>query len=620
MTPAWRGLRSTPALGVLAAVLAWNVTFVTASAGLDQSWWAGLHMAAHQRLHFGSQMIWTYGPLGFLVTSGTYYVGLASLAFWYGTVILLAYAISLVWALRRWLPAVAAVPVAFVALIALPSSFAVLVIAAVWCMAALSEYPPRFAERLVSLGGGAFAALTLLIRLTWGPTILLMCTATLLALPGRRRELPILAGSAVVAFAALWFVAGQALGNLPEFARSTEQVVLGYSQAMGLRDFPQHYVALAIVASILLISGAAFCAARGRVQIAAGVTMALVTFLTFKEAVVRYDIFHVTVFFGTATALAMSIPWRGRLRVGGVLLVAAIGAISIHLATPQARAFNPVTHVKTLVSQLRTVASPGRQRAIIARGRLFTALQYSLERSTIGLLRGHRVHVDPWAAAVIWAYQLKWDPLPVFQDYQAYTPWLDAKNAEALRSPAGPDRILRENVHALERRFAAAAIDGRYPAWDPPEASLAMLCNFAPLQTTGRWQVLARVPDRCGRARLLRSVKSRFGSTVLVPSAARGELVFAKIHGVGVSGLEAVKNFLYRAKFRHAVVNGGQGWRLVPATAGDGLVLTVPPAADFPGPAFRVSPGARTLRLTGKSGPLTIDFYAMPIRVVAPPA
>lgn len=618
---AWRRagplLTSTWALGALVALAAWNVIFGVAIAGLDESWNAGMHMAAQLGLHFGDQIIWTYGPLAFLQIPATYYSELALLGFVWQALVLVGYCTSLVWALRRFTDAAVATLVAFLTVVALPEAFAVLVIAAVWCLAALGDDPPPFASRLVSVGGAAFGALECLVRLTWGPTILLMCLATLIALPGRRRELPIFAATAVAVFAVLWFAAGQSVGNVGDFLRSAAQVVSGYSDGMSSAGFNAKGLPLAAATSVFLVAASVYTARPGHYRVAAAIVMGLPAFTLWKEAVVRYDENHVVVFFATAAPLLMAIPWRGRMRLVGGAALAAVAAVAL-VVTPSGTYvnFNPITHLRSFATQVRTAASPGRRRALIDRGRFITAIQYGLEPGTVALLRGHGVHVDPWSASVVWAYRLKWHPLPVFQDYQAYSSALDHDNATALRAGNGPDRILRENVVVVEKSlgYTVPAIDNRYPAWDPPEAALAMLCNFAPLQTTPRWQVLGRVPDRCAAPRQIGLVRTRAGQTVTVPRAGSGDVVFARIHGAGVGGLERLRSFLFRARFRYAIVNGRSAWRLVPGTAADGLVMSVPHTADFPGQGFTLSPEARTLSLRGTAGPLTIAFFAMPIR------
>src|SRR5205823_12643891 len=120
--------------------------------------------------------------------------------------------------------------------------------------------------------------------------------------------------------------------------------------------------------------------------------------------------------------------------------------------------------------------------------------------------------------------------------------------------------------------------------------------------------------DRCGATRLLGSVDSGYGRNVRVPRAGRNQVVFARIHGAGISGLERLRTLLYRSTFRNVVVNGGAaGYRLVPGTAADGLIMSAPRSVDFPVP-YRLSPDVRTLELTGASGSLRFDFYAMPVR------
>ena len=84
-------------------------------------------------------------------------------------------------------------------------------------------------------------------------------------------------------------------------------------------------------------------------------------------------------------------------------------------------------------------------------------------------------------------------------------------------------------------------IDSRYPLWDPPAQAIATLCNFVPLETTERWQVLGRTVDRCGEPQPAGTVASSYGEPVSVPAPARGEVVFAKVHGVAIGGLERIR-------------------------------------------------------------------------------
>ena len=83
----------------------------------------------------------------------------------------------------------------------------------------------------------------------------------------------------------------------------------------------------------------------------------------------------------------------------------------------------------------------------------------------LAALRGHSVAVEPWEVAAAWAYGLDWLPLPVFQNYTAYTARLDRLNSEAIEDPArGPERILRENQALVVPQFPATTSTAASPS------------------------------------------------------------------------------------------------------------------------------------------------------------
>jgi hypothetical protein len=99
-----------------------------------------------------------------------------------------------------------------------------------------------------------------------------------------------------------------------------------------------------------------------------------------------------------------------------------------------------------------------------------------------------------------------------------------------------------------------------------------------------------------------------------VPSPGPGEVVFARVHGVEVDGLERIRALLFRPSFRYAVLDGARVYRLVPGTAENGLLLRASGAAAGGGGPFAQVPQAETIELTGASGPLRLDFFTMPVR------
>lgn len=162
-------------------------------------------MATHSGLHFGSEVIWTYGPLGFLAQPSIAYRTLGVISFLYQSALLVALCVSLVAAIRRTFNLAVAVVLAYVTVAALPGIETPIALAAIWCLAALAPEPPSYARHVVAFGGGALGAINCLVKLTVGPAILLMCAAALVALPTRLRDLLRLAATALTTFAVLWF-------------------------------------------------------------------------------------------------------------------------------------------------------------------------------------------------------------------------------------------------------------------------------------------------------------------------------------------------------------------------------------------------------------------------------
>jgi hypothetical protein len=608
--------------GLVVALLGWQLSFETPGAGLDPSWNAGLAMAVHQGLRFGKEVVFTYGPLGFLNSRIVFFGGLSVLSFLYASALYLLFCVGLVWALRRALPFVVAVVVAFVAVAWLPMpllevGLLTAVFACFWLLE--RERSGRELWAFV-LAAAIFAAPAALIKLSTGP---LIAVIFLVALVGARAGGRRVAAYVIVFLAlvlALWLATGQRLGDVPAFVGHTIEISSGYSSAM-LRSttVAPWKVTAAVVAAIgsglALVAAAWLWGGRDRATRWAGtVIAALVSFAIYKEGVVRIDAGHLTVLFANAAVVWIAVGLGGRHRMLMLAGAAIVFAISLPVRPAGVAAnFDPVANVRDAVENARTLLSPGRRDTLIAFGHAAMKAEYGLAPQGLAAVRGHTVAIEPWEVGAAWAYGLDWRPLPVFQNYSAYTPQLDRLNAAAVEDPAGPERLLRHNPLVVQPEFPTADLDDRFGGWDPPEQARAVLCNFAPLWEDERWQVLGRVEDRCGAERKLGSVSAAAGEAVDVPTPGPGEVVFARIHGGGVAGLERVQTLLFHAASRHAVVNGEMRYRLVPETAGDGLLLRAAPGVVRPGP-FDPVPEASTLAVEGGAERIAYDFYAVRIR------
>jgi hypothetical protein len=620
LVPVWLG-------GLLVALLGWQIGFQTPAPGLDSSWNAGLAMAVEDGLHFGREIAFTYGPLGFLQSRAVFFGGQAVLSVLYTGALYVLFCIGLVWALRRAVPLLLAVVIAFLAVAVLPLALleVSLLTAVIACFWLLETERPSRALDLFVLAAATFAAPAALIKLSTGP---LVAVVLLIALVGARaggRRIAAFAVLLAVEVAALWAVSGQSFGDIPAFVDHTLQLSGGYSSAM-LRSTEvapwkvTAAVAIAIVSGLALVAAAWFSGARDRRGRCAGVVIAaLVSFAIFKEGVVRIDAGHLTLLFANATILWLAVGLGGpRPRL---MLAAAVVIFAISLPVRPAglgTQFDVVTNLRTVWHSVRTLADPGRRDELTLGGRAGMQTAYALAPGALAQLQGHTVAVEPWEIAAAWAYELDWQPLPVFQNYSAYTPALDRLNSEAVEDPGGPERILRDDPQVVVPEFPGPDLDGRYRSWDPPEQARAVLCNFVPLYTDTLWQVLGRVRDRCGAPREVSSVSAAAGAAVTVPTPGPGEVIFVRIDGAGVSGLERLQTFLFHAGSRHLVVDGSARYRLVPETAGDGLLMRAGAGVAEPGP-FSPLPEARTIAVEGGADRLTYDFYAMRVNPARAP-
>jgi hypothetical protein len=615
---------STPLIGALISLLTWPLGGMAPAMGPDPSWATGLYLAFEHGLHFGTEVVFTYGPLGFLEVPGLQDSGMWMLAIAYQSFIHVAVAISLLWAARRALPLLPAAALCYVTLVISPLEGAVLLLVFIWCVTAVSNRAPSFAVTLVAFAGGSLATIELLGKANFGISVLVFCGIAVLGSSTRRRNLPWFAGIVVIGFLALWFGAGQGFSNLPDFASNSFQVISGYSRAMsndvGEVAWQRSY-ALATMA--FLFAGAVLATRRDKLpqRIASLALVALFGFFNFKQGFVRQGPGSTSEYFVLMLGGAIALAWRLPEKLGplpsrapaAIFLAPLIAIAIVTLPLPLGTLVKPDEHLTTLGEQAHAFVSRSERDEIRDKARAEMLATYRLGPRILGLIGDRPVHIDPWEISVIWAYRLNWRPLPVVQDYSAFTPALDHLNARALSTPKGPSRILRQNAKLFIPNIPDSSIDGRYSAWDPPAATLAMLCHYRAAYTTERWQVLDRVPNRCGPSRLIGTVKGTTDQEFAIPAPpTRRDIVFARIHGAGVEGWEKLRSTLYRARQRTVTLDGYAVWRLVPDTAGDGLIMRAPKAVDFPEP-FQLAFNASTLsvQIQGVQGrPVSIEFFA----------
>lgn len=608
----------------------------------------GLHLAAADGLHFGSDVVFTYGPLAFLTFPSLVTTWTAVAAFAYALVAhgALAYVVLRVCLDSSSRPVAA---LAACAAAALPLPLADVPVLLVFAGAVWTIERRRSVGLPAATAGGLLCAFELLVKLNDG----LLCVALVVVATAcgthRLRTLGVALASFLGGTVLLWLATGNRIADLPAWLRLSAHLVASYTQGMQLgpgitRDVVAAAAIGAAWAVLTLLGGRGL--PRRRV---AGLLLcvALIAFAYFKEGFVRHDSWHVSVLFAALAVAILVVPLPTQLlRVWGLLLAAAAAgqlrgddlavtllllaaawllasearlrsrraltlvlpagaAVAVSLAavtlSPNATvlALSRFPGLGALADQARTLAEPGARRAVLAAYRAEWRARYRLSPAALAALRGRSVSVEPWGAPLAWAYGLEWRPEPLLESYAAYDRALDTFAAHRL-AVAGPDRILEWSPWT--------AIDSHHPAWQAPALALAVVCNYRTAVRAGGFTVLRRAPGRCGTPRPLGTATAGAGEWIRVPHARGGQIVVASLR-LDLGLRQRLRSLLSRPRTVWVDVPGRR-YALVPGVAGDRLLLRLPARPGLPQPGrglpvqrFRVT-GVRDVRVTFSSLPV----------------
>jgi hypothetical protein len=606
------------AVPLVIMLLSWHELPLAPQPGLDPSWQAALHMALHNGMTFGNHLIFTYGPLGFLSVPTLWYGGSGAVAVLYAVLMRFALALALFLGARRTYGAVVAGIIAL--LLASASDVALesvpFLVFCVCVVDRISDSNRRLTLALMALGG-AVAGLELLNEISLGIEIMALAIIVALGAQGRRRDHLIVTLTALIfALLVAWGVTGQDWGALPAYVHNSARIVAGYAAAMSYEEpsLTWEYTA-AFVAFAFGLAGALHMTRDGPLRRRWGIVTLWVAFCFFeyKEGFVRHDIGHGAIYFVALMGGFLALRWRPKDRLVGLGLTAALFSLALAAQEPSSFSvlLDPGDNAKTAINQIEQISSAAKRASIIAQGRREIKQALSVDQPTLDLLQGHTVDVIPYQAAVAWAYDLDWRPLPVFQSYAAYTTGLDQENANALGSMRAPQRILRN---------LDSGIDNRVLTFDEGLSTRVMLCRYQELRTTGAWQVLGLGPNRCGAPVPLGTVHVGWGQTVPVPAPPNDHsFVFVRIGGVAVGGLERLRALLYKPVER-VVLLDGVSHRLIEGTATDGLLLRAPVGVDYTAP-FNLASNSSTIAVAktgqnvGSGEPITFSFFAQSVSV-----
>lgn len=453
--------------------------------GLDPSWRSFLMEASVKNLQFGTDIVFTYGPLGYVDGIA---VPVELLPAWWGIrialcAILASALLGLVthgkWPFWASLMGVVATVVGVLGFV-----FVGLVIA---YRLTDENGRPHFGK-LALVVGMAFVGLIKFSYFLAGLSVLLLldCETVL-----RHRRLPWMLATWLASTLLVWVCAGQDLLNFPAYISTSLEVAKGYSEAMCLWA-PTHrmvpiYGSFFATTTMLLVGTYLALRTERWWRLIPMLAIAALAFMLFKAGFVRHDSHELIARVGllSLTILCLlslrthSTEHRPRLLLAAGLLL-CVSHLWIddcgflrELASTRDRPYAFTQYGPELWDGTGRLAKS----EIESKSRVIA--QYPLPD-----LDG-TVDVYNWELCVPLAYGHSLSNRPVVQSYFAYTPRLAQLNADHLRGSRAPDHLLMELV----------SIDGQLPALVDSLSWPEILSRYRSQCRAGKLLVLDRLPE-----------------------------------------------------------------------------------------------------------------------------
>lgn len=546
-----------------------------ARSGLDAAWSLALSVAHTDRLVFGRDIAFTFGPLGYLVIGIPTTAVLGDIARFSALVAIVyagcAYvAISSPMSITQRI----ALTAVLIALAASPSGADYLLFFAF--LAALGARSLRTPRRMVAsalalgtlAGVAAMTKFTLAIdcggaatlfylgsilfaarvhTLRWIAAGLTFATAfaaaALAVFTGGLLTIAVAAGAVACAVLAcygsdrrrvVFAAAGVAIAlagifvfapAMLDFAHLSLAEAADYSSAMSQPGSPdQLRFALAEFAIVGLLVIA--LSLEGNIPLAAALAFAL--FGGFKHGFVRQD-GHVFYFAITAAAVCSigyaALRRPSARRLGFVAFL--VSTFALFSVTQSALGLSVLGGVApaSINAALGFLFTVPHQKATLDAENALALAGDRLPEATIARFGRAPVDVEPSEATVAIASGLNWKPVPGLQAYAAYDRPIDSANVASLTNRP-PGFVL----------YSLNAIDGRYPFSDSPQMMITLACRYrsdgtiASTKDGGAAVVLAGPnPDRCTPWQRQERRSVRFDETVPIAHDSRNASEFARI-------------------------------------------------------------------------------------------
>lgn len=420
--------------------------------GLDPSWQQSLIRAHTHGLQYGLDIVFTYGPWGFLWSDyhlGSEGAGMRLVWECLGKLLLAWGLLAMLRDMPLWRRATLVGLVATLHPIA-PEAISVCFIAVAVTRVLLVSQPSVWPTAGVMIALGFFAH----VKLTFGALAFAGAgLSVLMAIKARRwRSAGGVAGLGFLGLIGWWLAAGQGIRQVPDYLRGSWEIISGYD-AMAVEEAP-FFFWIGIV--VLGIFGFVFWrlerpALMGE-HLSRVTFLVLVLILSWKHAFTRTDHLHIAGLFVVGAYLGVILLWLvgrgapfGRSDAGWIVCLGVICSVGMVDLTP----------MLTFPARLTSNAAALAQVASLPQ-RWDEELAVEQKRGAIpelaALVGSAEVDIFNFNQGLAHLSEITLRPRPVFQGYSAYTPYLGALNQSFYNSAKAPELIVWRQ-QTIDRRF-----------------------------------------------------------------------------------------------------------------------------------------------------------------------
>lgn len=500
------------------------------STELDSSWRMALGKFFVDGRQFGPEVMFTYGPLGW-VMGKTYWGGQwASLLAWHAvlSVIFVAILYRLGFQLRGYRRVFF---FTYFFLLGLTYQDAMHQIMAVYAGIELIQRADK-GWRWNTLAWIALLAALALVKFT----NLVLCLVLVTLAGGlefwkQRRwtalRVPLLF---VLAFVVGWALCGQNPANLPVYLKSSWEISEGYQDAMGF-PCPTYQLVIGLVTALLALAYLAvnFLTHPDRIRSAA-LTLAAgaVLYLNWKHGYIRAD-GHQVGFYFVVLAVVVAAPLLledsarlAKMKTALLTLMGLLALLGCEFVLPGVTR-GALGNAQYKVDQNVAFALGKVNPRKIYDGRVASEEAAADLIRTKAIVKNATIDVLGFEQGIVIVNHLNYRPRPVFQSYSAYTPYLARANFDYYASDQAPDYVL----------FKLQSIDNRLMTMDDADVLRLLVHRYTYVATDQGFTLWKRNPGpfdpKAIAPKLLRTVTIKRGEKLKLDDLAEDQVLWAEV-------------------------------------------------------------------------------------------